>query len=161
MVFNEHGPPAKGGPSETILVNPQIVMRSRKADVDEEGCLSFPKIYSEVEVRVGAPRVCSCWLGHRWLELLAGVGCRGYLVASSVSEFIKPLPSPTPKLSTQRSEAIDVKYYDVDGQLQEKRLVGWVARIFQHEYDHLQVRREVLSPLRGAWSSRGAVPHWE
>jgi peptide deformylase len=32
-----------------------------------------------------------------------------------------------------------VRYYDVDGKLQEKSLRGWVARIFQHEYDHLQV----------------------
>lgn len=51
MVFNEHGPPAKGGPSETILVNPEIVARSRKTETDEEGCLSFPKIYADVEVR--------------------------------------------------------------------------------------------------------------
>ncbi|KAI8466027.1 MAG: peptide deformylase [Monoraphidium minutum] len=86
MVFNEHGPPARGGPSETVLVNPEIVARSRKAEVDEEGCLSFPKIYADVE----------------------------------------------------RAERIDVRYYDVEGQLQEKSLRGWVARIFQHEYDHLQ-----------------------
>jgi hypothetical protein len=50
MVFNEHGPPARGGPSETILVNPEVVFRSSKMEVDEEGCLSFPKIYSDVEV---------------------------------------------------------------------------------------------------------------
>lgn len=33
-----------------------------------------------------------------------------------------------------------MRYYDVDGKLQEVTLRGWVARIFQHEYDHLQVR---------------------
>jgi peptide deformylase len=52
MVFNEHGPPARGGPSETVLVNPEIVLRSRRTAVDEEGCLSFPKIYAGVEVRL-------------------------------------------------------------------------------------------------------------
>lgn len=86
MVFNEHGPEAKGGPSETVLVNPEIVMASKKTEVDEEGCLSFPKIYADVE----------------------------------------------------RASSIEVRYYDVDGNLQETSLKGWVARIFQHEYDHLQ-----------------------
>lgn len=32
-----------------------------------------------------------------------------------------------------------MRYYDVDGAQHEKTLRGWVARIFQHEYDHLQV----------------------
>lgn len=54
MVFNEEGPPGRGGPSETILINPEIVARSRKTDIDEEGCLSFPKIYADVEVSPGA-----------------------------------------------------------------------------------------------------------
>jgi peptide deformylase len=42
-----------------------------------------------------------------------------------------------------------VRYYDVAGQLQEKTLKGWVARIFQHEFDHLQVRSAFFQ--RGAF----------
>lgn len=87
MVFNEFGPEAKGGPSETILVNPEIALRSRRLERDEEGCLSFPKIYADVE----------------------------------------------------RSDMVEVVYYDLDFKRHEKTLTGWVARIFQHEYDHLQV----------------------
>ncbi|GBF97179.1 peptide deformylase [Raphidocelis subcapitata] len=37
-----------------------------------------------------------------------------------------------------RAERVDVRYHDVSGALHEKTLRGWVARIFQHEYDHLQ-----------------------
>jgi len=39
----------------------------------------------------------------------------------------------------QRSSKIEVRYQDLQGQQQEMQLSGFVARIFQHEYDHLQV----------------------
>lgn len=39
----------------------------------------------------------------------------------------------------QRSLKIEVRYQDLQGQQQEMQLTGFVARIFQHEYDHLQV----------------------
>lgn len=41
----------------------------------------------------------------------------------------------------QRSSKIEVRYQDLQGQQQEMQLSGFVARIFQHEYDHLQVGR--------------------
>lgn len=49
-----------------------------------------------------------------------------------------------------RPAAITVRYYDEAGQLQEKTLTGIVARIFQHEYDHLlgQLFIDYLSPLK-------------
>lgn len=49
-----------------------------------------------------------------------------------------------------RPAAITVAYYDEKGQLQEKKLSGIVARIFQHEYDHLlgQLFIDYLSPLK-------------
>jgi hypothetical protein len=40
----------------------------------------------------------------------------------------------------QRSTKIEVRYQDLQGQQQEMQLAGFEARIFQHEYDHLQVR---------------------
>jgi peptide deformylase len=48
MVFNETARP--GAPEETVLVNPTIIEKSRLTDFYEEGCLSFPKMYGDVEV---------------------------------------------------------------------------------------------------------------
>lgn len=50
MVYNEAGEPGAG--KEVTLVNPKIVKFSKQKDLFEEGCLSFPKIYAEVEVRL-------------------------------------------------------------------------------------------------------------
>jgi peptide deformylase len=47
MVFNPRGKEGKG--QETILVNPEIVSVSATKAVEEEGCLSFPKIFAPVE----------------------------------------------------------------------------------------------------------------
>jgi len=37
-----------------------------------------------------------------------------------------------------RSESIDVSYFNWEGKKVEKRLEGFPAKVFQHEYDHLQ-----------------------
>lgn len=37
----------------------------------------------------------------------------------------------------QRSAWIKVQYQNLRGKVQKKKLRGWVARIFQHEFDHL------------------------
>ena len=50
MVYNEAGAPGEG--KEVVLVNPKISKFSKQKDFFEEGCLSFPKIYAEVEVRL-------------------------------------------------------------------------------------------------------------
>ncbi|WIA31075.1 hypothetical protein OEZ86_001103 [Tetradesmus obliquus] len=84
MVFNETATP--GSPEETVLVNPVIIEKGRATDVDVEGCLSFPKIYADVE----------------------------------------------------RATKIEVQYQDLDGTKQQMQLRDFVARVFQHEYDHLQ-----------------------
>eukprot|EP00879_Flechtneria_rotunda_P011885 GHRR01012414.1.p1 GENE.GHRR01012414.1~~GHRR01012414.1.p1 ORF type:complete len:181 (+),score=44.90 GHRR01012414.1:1653-2195(+) len=52
MVFNETA--ERGNPAETVLVNPEIVEKGKVTDIDVEGCLSFPQVYADVEVRVGA-----------------------------------------------------------------------------------------------------------
>ena len=39
--------------------------------------------------------------------------------------------------SVPRYEAIEIEYSDRDGKLQKQEFTGFVARIFQHEYDHL------------------------
>ncbi|KXZ55254.1 hypothetical protein GPECTOR_3g393 [Gonium pectorale] len=85
MVFNPEGRTRPG--NESILVNPEIVEQLGGKEVGEEGCLSFPRIYGDVE----------------------------------------------------RSRQITIKALDAKGQPVKLQLTDpWVARIFQHEYDHLQ-----------------------
>eukprot|EP00877_Chromochloris_zofingiensis_P012724 jgi/Chrzof1/7705/Cz02g33180.t1 len=47
MVFNQTAKP--GDPAETILVNPEIIAKSKTTWRDEEGCLSFPNIFADIE----------------------------------------------------------------------------------------------------------------
>ncbi|WP_299492450.1 peptide deformylase [uncultured Shewanella sp.] len=42
------------------------------------------------------------------------------------------------RYSILRHQWVDVRYQSLKGQWIEERLVGFIARIFQHEYDHLQ-----------------------
>jgi len=48
MVFNEQGE-ADAKDTEIILINPRIVASSSERKLSEEGCLSFPLIYGDVE----------------------------------------------------------------------------------------------------------------
>ena len=66
--------------------NPRIIKQSRKQVVMEEGCLSYPDLFIEVE----------------------------------------------------RSESIVVKYEDKDKVDHKIKLNGFAARVFLHEYDHMQ-----------------------
>ena len=47
MVYN---PTGRRGDEEYILVNPKILHASGKRDTAEEGCLSFPRLFADVEV---------------------------------------------------------------------------------------------------------------
>ena len=82
LVVNPSGEPK----DELLLVNPKILERSGPPTVFEEGCLSFPGIYAEVE----RPEVCR------------------------------------------------VAAYRIDGTTFEETYGGFVGRIVQHEYDHLE-----------------------
>ena len=66
--------------------NPKIIKQSRKKVMMEEGCLSYPDLFIEVE----------------------------------------------------RSESIVVKYEDKDKVDHKIKLDGFAARVFLHEYDHMQ-----------------------
>jgi peptide deformylase len=70
----------------TVMINPQILDRSRSTEKGWEGCLSVP-------------------------------GLRGLV---------------------PRHTAITVSYQDRTGNTQQQDLSGFIARVFQHEYDHLQ-----------------------
>jgi peptide deformylase len=48
-------------------------------------------------------------------------------------------------LLLQRATKIEVQYQDLDGKAQQMQLRDFVARVFQHEYDHLQVSWKLYS----------------
>ncbi|KAF3773530.1 Peptide deformylase 1B [Nymphaea thermarum] len=85
MVFNPAG--ERGVGEELVLINPRVYKYSKKIVPFNEGCLSFPGIYADVE----------------------------------------------------RPAAIKVDAQDITGAKFSISLKGLPARIFQHEFDHLQV----------------------
>ncbi|KAL2500063.1 Peptide deformylase 1B [Abeliophyllum distichum] len=84
MVFNPVGERGEG--EEIVLVNPRVNRFSRKLVPYNEGCLSFPGIYADVE----------------------------------------------------RPDSLKVDAQDISGARFTVNLLGLPARVFQHEYDHLQ-----------------------
>lgn len=84
LVLNPTGDP-KDREGELVLVNPEILERKGR-EYGEEGCLSFPGLYAEVE----------------------------------------------------RALRIQVRYQDLQGQVHERRFEDFVARVIQHEVDHLR-----------------------
>jgi Polypeptide deformylase len=63
-----------------------------------------------------------------------------------------PLSIPHPLAALQRAEEIAVKAQNEVGQDISLSFTGWTARIFQHEFDHLQVRtRGLIRSWTMAW----------
>ncbi|MGL5048453.1 MAG: peptide deformylase [Shewanella sp.] len=48
------------------------------------------------------------------------------------------LSVPGQRFTIPRHQAIEVRYQNLQGEWQEAELKGFIARIFQHEFDHLQ-----------------------
>ncbi|CAN1182893.1 Peptide deformylase 1B, chloroplastic/mitochondrial [Linum perenne] len=84
MVFNPAGEPGEG--EEIVLVNPRVSRYSKKRVLFEEGCLSFPGIYADVD----------------------------------------------------RPESVKIDARDITGTRFTVNLSDLPARVFQHEYDHLE-----------------------
>ncbi len=84
FIVNPSGDPEKKD-EEQVFINPLISSR-RGSDVHEEGCLSLPKIYSDVE----------------------------------------------------RPAEITIDAFDLDGQSRKRKIKGFLARVIQHEYDHIE-----------------------
>ncbi|XP_052197790.1 peptide deformylase 1B, chloroplastic/mitochondrial [Diospyros lotus] len=84
MVFNPVGERGEG--QEIVLVNPRVSKYSKKMVLFNEGCLSFPGIYADVE----------------------------------------------------RPESVKIDARDITGARFVVNLAGLPARVFQHEFDHLQ-----------------------
>ena len=73
--------------NETITCfNPKILKESKKTIVMEEGCLSYPDLFLDIE----------------------------------------------------RPESVVIKYEDENKKLHKVKLDGLAARVFQHEYDHME-----------------------
>lgn len=69
-------PRCSSTPPQIVLVNPQVVKVGRSTNLFEEGCLSFPNIYADVEVRPVCgvcPRARACC----WDPARATAGSRG------------------------------------------------------------------------------------
>ncbi|KAF8399686.1 hypothetical protein HHK36_015557 [Tetracentron sinense] len=101
MVFNPVGERGEG--EEIVLINPRVNKYSRKMVLFNEGCLSFPRIYADVE----------------------------------------------------RPESLKIDARDITGARFTVNLSGLPARVFQHEFDHLQgilfcdrMTEEVLDSIR-------------
>ncbi|OMO69556.1 Formylmethionine deformylase [Corchorus olitorius] len=101
MVFNPAGERGEG--QEIVLVNPRVYRYSKKTLLFNEGCLSFPRIYADVE----------------------------------------------------RPESVKIDARDINGSRFSVNLSGLPARVFQHEFDHLQgvlffdrMTDEVLDTIR-------------
>ncbi|ABQ47144.1 MULTISPECIES: peptide deformylase [Thermotoga] len=73
------------GNGPVAVINPEILEIDPETEVAEEGCLSFPEIFVEIE----------------------------------------------------RSKRIKVRYQNTKGEYVEEVLEGYAARVFQHEFDHL------------------------
>ena len=56
------------------------------------------------------------------------------------------------QVKVKRPEEIVVEFYNAKGERQERILGGLTARIFQHEYDHMQGKtiKDQVSPLKWA-----------
>jgi len=84
FIVNPSGDPEKKD-QEEVYINPNISSR-RGSDIHEEGCLSLPKIYSDVE----------------------------------------------------RPAEITIDAFDLNGQSRKRKIKGFLARVIQHEYDHIE-----------------------
>ena len=84
FVMNESGDPAHKE-FERVVINPRIVKKAGRVS-GEEGCLSFPGIYIEVD----------------------------------------------------RARHLSIEWQDLDGVVHRADWSDWPARIFQHEFDHLE-----------------------
>lgn len=101
MVFNPAGERGEG--EEIVLVNPIVYKASQKTILFNEGCLSFPGIYADVE----------------------------------------------------RPASVKIDARDITGRRFKVNLSGLPARVFQHEFDHLQgtlffdrMTQDVLESIR-------------
>ena len=160
MLYNPEGEQGKG--KEYILVNPRIVKTGKGTDTMEEGCLSFIDhsidldIRADVtvsslmfllallhcqpehvctpdkDVRVSISHVLSCYSSI--LPVTNSVGSTSKLCQSQCV----CIPDNMAWFVLQRPLSVKIKAQDETGAKVSLSLTDFQARIFQHEYDHLQ-----------------------
>ena len=162
MVYNEAGEPGKG--REVVLCNPKIVKFSKEKDFFEEGCLSFPQMYADVEVGVARDsarlfsferplalnlahsRACER-LKHKYTLIrdssrVMGRNVSNYARLREIFEedVRRARLEPTTDCSfppSQRPIGVQIEAQNLKGKKFKMTLEGFEARVFQHEYDHL------------------------
>ncbi|KAL6136292.1 hypothetical protein ACLB2K_061588 [Fragaria x ananassa] len=114
MVFNPVGERGEG--EEIVLVNPRVSRYSQKTRLFNEGCLSFPGIYADVQLR-----------SHLKLNSVIVAICvvQLHAVYKGCNELKRP-------------ESVKIDARDISGARFTVNLSGLPARVFQHEFDHLQ-----------------------
>ena len=151
---DEINPGAVAGTNLRILEYPHPLLRAPNADVtefdDELKQLTkemFDIMYASRGVGLAAPQ-----LGinkrlmvfnpegdpKKWLSEL--VLCNPEIEEYSTSTALEEegcLSFPGFTADVMRSQNIQVKWQGLNGKVKRKKLRGWEARIFQHEYDHL------------------------
>ncbi len=71
------------------------------------------------------------------------------------------LSIPDVRDDVSRPEGIRLKYFDENGQPREESFDGWMARVLQHEIDHLNgvLFVDYLPPFkRRIWQQKGLLP---
>ena len=121
MVFNPEGEIGKG--KEFALINPKITAFSKERDIGTEGCLSFPTFVDEKD---GPPTI----------EEEVEVTASGHLMANYNFKFQVLIIFEGE--GVQRATSIKVEYQNLKGKRSRLDLKGFLAVIFQHEYDHLE-----------------------
>jgi peptide deformylase len=139
MVFNEAGEKGKG--EELVLVNPRILSTNSAESLFEEGCLSFPSIYGDVVVSAPSP----------FPQPGRPPAAAAARAPPRPNTRPPPLPHPPPHVPArvQRPTRVKVRAQDLAGKRFTFALSGFPARIFQHEYDHLQARKEGREGRKG------------
>jgi len=170
MVYNPEGQPGLG--VETVLCNPSIVEWSAEQELFEEGCLSFPGIYADVMVRPSPRRPRACPRMNKPTQIYANPSraCTLWMTIRmrAGAGTLRVCRADAP----QRPLSVQIAYQDIRGAKKRMSLDGFQARIFQHEFDHLQgvlycdrmapdVLASVepqLAELRAEWEAGGGAP---
>jgi peptide deformylase len=83
-------------------------------------------------------RIMICNIDHKTQNLESMINPVYYVNENSLEEAWEGCFSvPYTFIKVARWKTIDIEYYNIQGVLIKKNLTGFYARIYQHEYDHL------------------------